>query len=117
MVINKVDRKGARPEEVVDEVLDLFIELGADEDQLDFPVIYTSAMNGTSSYDSDVSTQEHTMKPLFDTIVKTIPAPIDNSDEPLQFKLPFWTTTTLLVELGLVGFSVARSRSATTFLL
>ncbi|MDO4903776.1 MAG: translational GTPase TypA [Limosilactobacillus sp.] len=87
VVINKVDRKGARPEEVVDEVLDLFIELGADEDQLDFPVIYTSAMNGTSSYDSDVSTQEHTMKPLFDTIVKTIPAPIDNTDEPLQFQV------------------------------
>lgn len=87
VVINKVDRKGARPEEVVDEVLDLFIELGADEDQLDFPVVYTSAMNGTSSYDSDISTQEHTMKPLFDTIVKTIPAPVDNSDEPLQFQV------------------------------
>ena len=87
VVINKVDRKGARPEEVVDEVLDLFIELGADEDQLDFPVIYTSAMNGTSSYDSDISTQKHTMKPLFDTIVKTIPAPVDNSDEPLQFQV------------------------------
>ena len=87
VVINKVDRKGARPEEVVDEVLDLFIELGADEDQLDFPVIYASAMNGTSSYDSDIATQEHTMKPLFDTIVKTIPAPVDNSDEPLQFQL------------------------------
>lgn len=87
VVINKVDRKGARPEEVVDEVLDLFIELGADEDQLDFPVVYTSAMNGTSSYDSDISTQEHTMKPLFDTIIKTIPAPIDNSDEPLQFQV------------------------------
>ncbi len=87
VVINKVDRKGARPEEVVDEVLDLFIELGADEDQLDFPVIYASAMNGTSSYDSDIATQEHTMKPLFDTIVKTIPAPEDNSDEPLQFQV------------------------------
>ena len=87
VVINKVDRKGARPEEVVDEALDLFIELGADEDQLDFPVVYTSAMNGTSSYDSDISTQEHTMKPLFDTIVKTIPAPVDNSDEPLQFQV------------------------------
>lgn len=87
VVINKVDRKGARPEEVVDEVLDLFIELGADEDQLDFPVIYASAMNGTSSYDSDIATQEHTMKPLFDTIVKTIPAPVDNSDEPLQFQV------------------------------
>ncbi|KRL57063.1 MAG: translational GTPase TypA [Furfurilactobacillus sp.] len=87
VVINKVDRPGARPEEVVDEVLDLFIELGADEDQLEFPVVYASAMNGTSSYDSDLSTQEHTMKPIFDTILKTIPAPIDNEDEPLQFQV------------------------------
>ncbi|WP_172187167.1 translational GTPase TypA [Lentilactobacillus kribbianus] len=87
VVINKVDRPGARPEEVVDEVLDLFIELGADEAQLDFPVVYASAMNGTSSYDSDLATQEHTMKPIFDTIVETIPAPIDNSDEPLQFQV------------------------------
>ncbi|HAT55173.1 MAG TPA: translational GTPase TypA, partial [Lactobacillus sp.] len=87
VVINKVDRPGARPEEVVDEVLDLFIELGADEDQLEFPVVYASAMNGTSSYDSDVNAQEHTMKPIFDTILKTIPAPIDNEDEPLQFQV------------------------------
>lgn len=87
VVINKVDREGARPEEVVDEVLDLFIELGADEDQLDFPVVYASAMNGTTSLDADVATQEHTMKPLFNTIIDTIPAPIDNSDEPLQFQV------------------------------
>ncbi|EHM00700.1 GTP-binding protein TypA [Lentilactobacillus parafarraginis F0439] len=87
VVINKVDREGARPEEVVDEVLDLFIELGADEEQLDFPVVYASAMNGTSSYSSDISKQEHTMKPIFDTIIDRIPAPIDNSDEPLQFQV------------------------------
>lgn len=87
VVINKVDRPGSRPSEVVDEVLDLFIELGADDEQLDFPVIYTSAMNGTSSYDEDLSTQEHTMKPVFDTIIKAIPAPTDNSDEPLQFQV------------------------------
>ncbi|EKW99553.1 translational GTPase TypA [Ligilactobacillus saerimneri] len=87
VVINKVDREGARPEEVVDEVLDLFIELGADEDQLDFPVIYASAVNGTSSLDSDLATQEHTMDPIFDTILDTIPAPVDNSDEPLQFQV------------------------------
>lgn len=87
VVINKVDRPGARPDEVVDEVLDLFIELGADEDQLDFPVIYASAMNGTSSLDPDINTQEHTMNPIFDTIIDTIPAPIDNSDEPLQFQV------------------------------
>lgn len=87
VVINKVDRPGARPDEVVDEVLDLFIELGADEEQLDFPVIYASAMNGTSSLDSDLDTQKHTMDPIFDTIIDTIPAPIYNSDEPLQFQV------------------------------
>ena len=101
VVINKVDRKGARPEEVVDEVLDLFIELGADEDQLDFPVVYTSAMNGTSSYDSDISTQEHTMKPLFDTIIKTIPAPVDNSDEPLQFQVAIMDYNDFVGRIGI----------------
>ncbi|GAP02609.1 GTP-binding protein TypA [Fructobacillus pseudoficulneus] len=87
VIVNKVDRPGARPEEVVDEVLDLFIELGADEDDLDFPVIYASAMNGTSSFDPDVSKQEHTMDPIFKTVFETIPAPVDNSDEPLQFQV------------------------------
>ena len=87
VVINKIDRPGARPAEVVDEVLELFIELGADDSQLDFPVIYASAINGTSSYSDDPAKQEHTMDPLFDTILKTIPAPIDNSDEPLQFQV------------------------------
>ncbi|MBD9095526.1 MAG: translational GTPase TypA [Weissella confusa] len=87
VVVNKVDRPGARPTEVVDEVLDLFIELGADEDQLEFPVIFASAMNGTSSLDADLATQEHTMTPIFDTVFETIPAPEDNSDEPLQFQV------------------------------
>lgn len=87
VVVNKVDRPGARPSEVVDEVLDLFIELGADEEQLDFPVVYASAMNGTSSYDPDVETQEHTMAPIFETVFKTIPAPQDTSDQPLQFQV------------------------------
>lgn len=87
VVINKIDRPGARPEEVVDEVLSLFIDLGADENQLEFPVVYASAINGTSSYDSDPQKQEHTMNPIFDTILKTIPAPIDNSDGPLQFQV------------------------------
>lgn len=87
VVINKVDRPGARPEEVVDEVLELFIELGASDDQLEFPVVYASAINGTSSYDSDPSKQEHTMKPIFETVIKHIPAPVDNSEEPLQFQV------------------------------
>jgi GTP-binding protein len=87
VVVNKIDKPSARPEHVVDEVLELFIELGADDDQLDFPVIYASAINGTSSESDDPADQQKTMAPLFDTIVKHIPAPIDNSDEPLQFQV------------------------------
>lgn len=87
VVINKIDKPTARPAEVVDEVLDLFIELGADEDQLEFPVVYTSALNGTSSYSDDPADQEETMKPIFETIVEEIPAPIDNREEPLQFQV------------------------------
>ncbi|MCT6821926.1 MAG: translational GTPase TypA [Lactobacillus apis] len=87
VVINKIDRPGARPKEVLDEVLELFIELGANDEQLDFPVVYASALNGTSSYEADPSTQKETMDPIFDTIIKAIPAPIDNADEPLQFQI------------------------------
>ena len=87
VVINKIDRPGARPKEVLDEVLELFIELGANDEQLDFPVVYASALNGTSSYDPDPATQKETMDPIFDTIIKAIPAPLDNADEPLQFQI------------------------------
>ncbi len=87
VVVNKIDKPSARPEHVVDEVLELFIELGADDDQLDFPVIYASAINGTSSASDDPADQQKTMAPLFDTIIGHIPAPIDNSDEPLQFQV------------------------------
>ncbi|EMF0102344.1 translational GTPase TypA [Enterococcus hirae] len=87
VVVNKIDKPSAQPEFVVDEVLELFIELGADDDQLDFPVIYASALNGTSSLSDDPADQEPTMAPIFDTIVEKIPAPVDNSDEPLQFQV------------------------------
>ncbi|HEM9256086.1 TPA: translational GTPase TypA [Streptococcus agalactiae] len=88
VVVNKIDKPSARPSEVVDEVLELFIELGADDDdQLDFPVVYASAINGTSSMSDDPSDQEKTMAPIFDTIIDHIPAPVDNSEEPLQFQV------------------------------
>lgn len=87
VVINKIDRPGARPKQVMDEVLELFIELGANDEQLDFPVVYASALNGTSSYEADPATQKETMAPIFDTILKAIPAPLDNVDEPLQFQI------------------------------
>ena len=87
VVVNKIDKPSARPAEVVDEVLELFIELGADDDQLEFPVVYASAINGTSSLSDDPADQEHTMAPVFDTIIDHIPAPVDNSEEPLQFQV------------------------------
>ena len=85
VVVNKIDKPSARPEEVVDEVLELFIELGADDDQLEFPVVYASAINGTSSLSDNPADQEHTMAPIFDTIIDHIPAPVDNSDDYNDF--------------------------------
>lgn len=85
VVVNKIDREFARPEEVVDEVLELFIELDANDDQLEFPVIYASAINGTAS--TDPTKQDENMEALFDAIIEHIPAPVDNSSEPLQFQV------------------------------
>ena len=85
VVVNKIDKPTARPAEVVDEVLDLFIELAADEDQLDFPVVYASASNGTSSLSDDISTQEQTMEPILDLILSHIPEP-RVSEGTLQFQ-------------------------------
>ncbi len=82
VVINKIDRPGARPAEVIDEVLDLFIELGANDDQLEFPVIYASAKDGYSSLDPDV--REGDTRPLFEEIIKEISAPEGDVDDPLQ---------------------------------
>ena len=86
VVVNKIDKPTARPAQVIDEVLDLFIELGADEDQLEFPVVYASALNGTSSLDPDISTQKETMDPILDMIVDYIPAPQVSLDGTLQFQ-------------------------------
>lgn len=86
VVINKVDKPSARCQKVVDEVLDLFIELGADDNQLDFDVVYASALNGTSSLASDLSTQTPGFTELLDLIIKEIPAPAGDSSAALQFQ-------------------------------
>ena len=85
VVVNKIDKPEARPEGVVDEVLDLFIELEASDEQLEFPVVYASAVNGTASLEADK--QDENMKSLYETIIEYVPAPIDNKDEPLQFQV------------------------------
>lgn len=83
VVVNKIDRPNARPTEVIDEVLDLFIELGANDDQLEFPVVYASALMGTSSLDSEK--QDDNMMALYDTIVSHIPSPTEDVEQPLQY--------------------------------
>ncbi|MBR2108424.1 MAG: translational GTPase TypA [Ruminococcus sp.] len=85
VVLNKIDRPGARPEEVVDEVLYLFIELGADEDQLEFPVVYASARDGYAVDSPDEEGED--MTPLFNAIINEIPAPEGDPDGGLQLLL------------------------------
>ncbi|MBR1763107.1 MAG: translational GTPase TypA [Eubacterium sp.] len=82
VVVNKIDRDGARPYEVVDEVLDLFIELGADEEQIEFPVIFASARNGYASLNPEDKTGD--MRPLLDAILEYIPSPQGDTDGPAQ---------------------------------
>ena len=86
VVINKVDKESARCEQVIDEVLDLFIELGATDEQADFKVAYVSALKGTCSLSSDITTQQETMDPLLDLIINEIPAPIGDVNGSLQFQ-------------------------------
>jgi len=85
VVVNKIDKESARPKEVIDEVMDLFIELGADIEDLDFPIVYVSAINGTSSFSDDLSTQEPDMTKVLDMIIENIPAP-KNEEGSLQFQ-------------------------------
>lgn len=86
VVINKVDKPTARVDKVLDEVIDLFIELGATDEQLDFKVAYVSALNGTASLDPDVTTQKEDYSDIFKLIISEIPEPKVNIDKPLQFQ-------------------------------
>ncbi|RZT23091.1 MULTISPECIES: translational GTPase TypA [Fictibacillus] len=101
VVVNKIDRDFARPEEVVDEVIDLFIDLGAEEEQLEFPVVYASALKGTASMDPDPNKQDEDMTALLDTIIETIPAPVDNSADPLQFQITMLDYNDYLGRIGI----------------
>ncbi|GAA4648471.1 translational GTPase TypA [Kistimonas scapharcae] len=85
VVVNKVDRPGARPDWVIDQVFDLFDRLGATDEQLDFPVIYASALNGVAGHDPDEMSED--MTPLFEMIVDKVPAPDVNRDGPFQMQI------------------------------
>lgn len=86
VVVNKVDKDSARPLEVVDEIFELFIELGATDEQIDFKVAYCSATHGTSSFDPDPATQQETMNPILDLIISEIPEPNVAGVGTLQFQ-------------------------------
>ena len=86
VVINKVDKPAARINEVMDEILELFIELGATDDQIDFQTIYASALNGTSSDNPDISTQHEGFEELLNLIISEIPEPKGDENAPLQFQ-------------------------------
>src|SRR5204862_5496229 len=82
VVINKIDRPDARAQEVLNEIYDLFIDLDANEDQLDFPVLYTNARTGTATLDPEGTGQD--LRPLFDAVVEHVPPPRGNPEAPLQ---------------------------------
>jgi GTP-binding protein len=99
VVVNKIDRHGARPDWVVNQTFELFDKLGATEEQLDFPVVYASALNGWASLESDVVTT--TMEPLFDTILSKIPAPKLDDNAPLQLQISALDYSTYVGRIGI----------------
>ena len=109
VVINKVDRPGARPDWVVDHTFDLFDKLGASEEQMDFPVVYASALHGYASLDMSQPSQD--MRPLFETILKHVPAPNGDMDAPLQFQISALDYSSFVGRIG-VG-RVTRGRIKT----
>jgi GTP-binding protein len=106
VVVNKVDRPGARPEWVVNQTFELFDRLGANEHQLDFPVVYASALNGWATLDV-ADAKAHTppegadMRPLFETILKHVPAPVADADAPLQFQVSALDYSSYVGRLGI----------------
>jgi GTP-binding protein len=114
VVVNKIDRPAARPAEVIDEVLDLFIELGANDEQLEFPVVYASALNGTSSLDAEK--QDDNMQALYETVVEHIPAPTEKIDEPLQFLVTLMDYNEYLgrIAVGRVNRGIIKQGQAVT---
>ncbi|GGF82953.1 translational GTPase TypA [Paenibacillus aceti] len=117
VVVNKIDRPAARPAEVIDEVLDLFIELEASDEQLEFPVVYASALNGTSSLDPEK--QDDNMLALYETIIDHIPAPTEKVDEPLQFLVTLMDYNEYLgrIAIGRVNRGVIREGQSVAVML
>ncbi|MFM1655595.1 translational GTPase TypA [Brevibacillus sp. B_LB10_24] len=99
VVVNKVDRENARPQEVINEVYDLFIDLDATEDQLEFPIVYASGLRGIAGMEPDKL--EGDLKPLFDVIVEHIPAPDADEEQPLQMQVTLLDYNDFLGRIGI----------------
>lgn len=108
VVINKIDRPGARPEWVVDHTFDLFDKLGATEAQMDFPIVYASALNGYATL--DLANPSTDMRPLFDTVLKHVPAPGGDMDGPLQFQISALDYSSFVGRIGVGRISRGRIR-------
>ncbi len=111
VVINKIDRDGARPDWVLDQTFELFDSLGADDAQLDFPVIYASALNGYASEDSDV--REGDMQPLFEAIIKYVPIPDVDPDEPFQLQVSALDYSSYVGVIGIGRINQGRIKTNT----
>ena len=108
VVVNKIDRPGARPEWAINATFELFDKLGATEEQLDFPVVFASALNGYSSLDSTV--REGDMKPLFDAVLKHVPAREDDQDGPLQLQISSLDYSSYVGKIGIGRITRGRVR-------
>lgn len=108
VVINKIDRPGARPEWAINATFELFDKLGATEEQLDFPVVFASALNGYASLDANV--REGDMKPLFDAILQHVPAREDDQDGPLQLQISSLDYSSYVGKIGIGRITRGRVR-------
>jgi len=109
VVVNKIDRPGARPDWVVNHTFDLFDKLGATEAQLDFPILYTSALNGTAT--RDLAQPGTDMRPLFDAILEQVPVRADDPDGPLQLQICSLDYTSYVGRIGIGRVNRGRIRS------
>ncbi|HRK56460.1 MAG TPA: GTP-binding protein, partial [Burkholderiaceae bacterium] len=109
VVVNKIDRPGARPDWVINQTFDLFDKLGATEDQLDFPVVYASALNGYAGRDPQV--REGSMRPIFEAVIEHVPVRKDDADGPLQLQICSLDYNSYVGKIGIGRISRGRVRS------
>jgi GTP-binding protein len=109
VVVNKIDRPGARAEWAINQTFELFDKLGATDEQLDFPVVYASALNGYASLDAEV--REGDMTPLFEAILKHVPVRDDNPDGPLQMQVTSLDYSSYVGKIGIGRISRGRIKS------